>query len=560
MTCPRSLTARKRGDIMNTVQANISFPITGKRCFDMERVSVKRANCLYRVSTKKQVDNQKDDIPMQKKECHEFAEKNGWVIVNEYYEKGISGYKVSANCRDAVQDLKDAALNGEFDVLLVYMFDRLGRIDSETPFIVEWFAEQGIEVWSTQEGQQRFENQTDKLINYMRFWQANGESVKTSIRVKTVMKQLTEEGIYHGGVTPFGYRTVDTGRKNKKGHPVHDIEIDPKESMYVKMIFDKTVNDGYGSHRMAEYLNQLGIKTHNGSRFQCNTINRILNNRMYCGYFTSKDTVSPKIEKLVIVDENIFELAQKILKQRSNKNEEKHSIARTTKGQTLLSGNIYCGHCGSHLIASGYTDKHIRKDGTEMRKSGTRYVCYHRTRRLNDCDGQSVYLSERIDAAVEKAVLDYLEKVKDNPRDRALDIRYKNEIRQRKQIERELVKKKDELDKQLNELSLEIGRALVGKGRFSADVLSASIESTKAGILDVEQELRKCQYEIEEKKGVFDKLDFYYDQFVSWADEYMNADKERKKMIICQLIDEIKVSRGYVIEIKFNICYEQFFA
>ncbi len=91
----------------------------------MERVSVKRANCLYRVSTKKQVDNQKDDIPMQKKECHEFAEKNGWVIVNEYYEKGISGYKVSANCRDAVQDLKDAALNGEFDVLLVYMFDTI---------------------------------------------------------------------------------------------------------------------------------------------------------------------------------------------------------------------------------------------------------------------------------------------------------------------------------------------------------------------------------------------------------------------------------------------------
>lgn len=138
---------------MNVVQTDISFPTTGKRCFDMERVSVKRANCLYRVSTKKQVDNQKDDIPMQKKECHEFAEKNGWVIVNEYYEKGISGYKVSANCRDAVQDLKDAALNGEFDVLLVYMFDRLGRIDSETPFIVEWFAEQGIEVWSTQEGQ-----------------------------------------------------------------------------------------------------------------------------------------------------------------------------------------------------------------------------------------------------------------------------------------------------------------------------------------------------------------------------------------------------------------------
>lgn len=546
---------------MSVAQNSISFPkVRQNRCKDMERVSVKRVNCLYRVSTKKQVDNQKDDIPMQKKACHEFAERNSWVIVKEYYEKGISGYKVSAESRDAVQDLKDAALNGEFDVLLVYMFDRLGRIDSETPFIVEWFAEQGIEVWSTQEGQQRFESQTDKLINYMRFWQANGESVKTSIRVKTVMKQLTEEGIYHGGVTPFGYRTVDIGRKNKKGQPVRDLEIDPKESIYVKMIFDKTVNEGYGSYRMAEYLNQLGIKTHNGSDFRSSTVNRILKNKLYCGYFVSKDTMSPKQTKLTIIDENIFELAQNILKQRANKNDEKQNIAKTTKGQTLLSGNIYCGHCGSHLIAGGYTDKHIRRDGTQVCKSGIRYVCYHRTRRLNDCDGQSVYLSERVDDAVEKAVLEYLEKIKVNPRDRALDIRYKNEIKQRKQVERELVKKKDELDKQLTELSLEIGKALVGKGRFSADVLSASIESTKAEISETEKELKKCQHEIDEKKGVFDKLDFYYNRFVSWADEYINADRERKKMIICQLIDEIKVSRGYKIEIKFNICYEQFFA
>ena len=101
---------------------------------------MKRVNCLYRVSTKKQVDNLKNDIPMQKKACRAFAEQQGWIITNEYYEKGVSGFKVSAEERDAVQDLREVALQGEFDVLLVYMFDRIGRIDSETPFVVEWFA------------------------------------------------------------------------------------------------------------------------------------------------------------------------------------------------------------------------------------------------------------------------------------------------------------------------------------------------------------------------------------------------------------------------------------
>ena len=36
---------------------------------------MKRVNCLYRVSTKKQVDIVKDDIPMQRTACREFAER-----------------------------------------------------------------------------------------------------------------------------------------------------------------------------------------------------------------------------------------------------------------------------------------------------------------------------------------------------------------------------------------------------------------------------------------------------------------------------------------------------
>ena len=68
---------------------------------------------LYRVSTKKQLyaspDN-KDDIPMQRQACREFAERMGWIVGKEFEEKGISGSKVSAMKRDAIQDLKDAAL------------------------------------------------------------------------------------------------------------------------------------------------------------------------------------------------------------------------------------------------------------------------------------------------------------------------------------------------------------------------------------------------------------------------------------------------------------------
>ena len=108
---------------------------------------MKRVYCLYRVSTKKQVDKNENDIPMQKTACRDFAaSRPEWMILKEFSEKGISGYKVSADDRDAIQELKEAALNKEFDILLVFMFDRIGRIDDETPFVVEWFAKHGIEV------------------------------------------------------------------------------------------------------------------------------------------------------------------------------------------------------------------------------------------------------------------------------------------------------------------------------------------------------------------------------------------------------------------------------
>lgn len=520
---------------------------------------LKIAYCLYRVSTKKQVDKTVDDIPVQRKACHEFAERNGWVIGKEFCEKGVSGFKVSANDRDAVQDLREAAMNHEFDILLVFMFDRIGRIDSETPFVVEWFVNQGIEVWSVKEGQQKIESHTDKLINYMRYWQANGESLKTSMRVKTVMDQMTAEGIYRGGVTPFGYRTVEKGRLNKKGQPLKDLEPDPVESELVKTIFNKTVFEGYGSYRMAEYVNALGARTHNGSTFQCTTIIRILKNRVYCGYYVSGNVVSPKIDELVIIDENIFDMAQEILKQRAKKNDDKVHIARTTKGRTLLSGNLVCGHCGSRMMSTGYTDKYIRKDGTKGQTDGLRYMCYHRARKLNDCDGQSVYSARRIDEDVIELVEGYLERIKSHPKEKALEMRYRKELDQKKRLHEELIRNKENLEKRLKELSMEVGKSLTGESKFSVDVLSASIDSTRKEISSIEELLKQCETELNHKKDLLQKLDYYYQQFVSWAYEFKNATLESKKMIICYLIDEIRVSRGYKLEISFNVSYEQFF-
>ena len=58
-------------------------------------------------------------------------------------------------------------LPGEKEILFTF---KLGRKEDETPFVVQWFAQQGIEVWSTEEGQQKFDNHVEKENGLSDFW------------------------------------------------------------------------------------------------------------------------------------------------------------------------------------------------------------------------------------------------------------------------------------------------------------------------------------------------------------------------------------------------------
>lgn len=171
--------------------------------------------------------------------------------MDEISEKGVSRYKVSTNARDAIVEIKKRAITHQFDVLLVFMFDRLGRRDDETPFVVQWFVQQGIEVWSTREGEQRFDSHVDKLLNYIRFWQASGESEKTSIRVRTKHSQMVQDGEWRGGYVPYGYRLEYLGRTNKKNMAVRDLVIDKNEAEVIRTIYRLLIEEGYGTNRVA---------------------------------------------------------------------------------------------------------------------------------------------------------------------------------------------------------------------------------------------------------------------------------------------------------------------
>ena len=233
--------------------------------------------------------------------------ENGWIITKEFAEKGVSGYKVSAKDRDAILEIQKDAVQNKFDVLLVFMFDRIGRREDETPFVVEWFVKNGIEVWSTQEGQQKIENHVDKLMNYIRYWQASGESLKTSIRTKTRLGQIVQEGHFRGGTPSYGFQIVKKGRIGKKNKELYDIEINPAEAPAIRRMFDLADKYGFGGRRISSELKAEGIiNLRTGEPFHYSTIQNALKNIMNAGVLRSGETYSDVFPELQIVPMDQF--------------------------------------------------------------------------------------------------------------------------------------------------------------------------------------------------------------------------------------------------------------
>ena len=518
---------------------------------------MKRVCCLYRVSTKGQVD--KDDIPMQRQACTEFVKEQGWEIVSEVSEKGVSGYKVSSANRDAVLKIQADALLGKFDILLVFMFDRLGRRDDETPFVVEWFVKNGIEVWSTQEGQQKFDDHIDKLMNYIRYWQASGESLKISVRTKTRLAQLVKEGNFKGGTIPFGYDLVPSGRFNKKDHELMDIKVNDAETEVVRTIFSMTIIEGYGSHRLAVFLNKKGILTKRGNEWLPCSINNILKNRMYLGFLRCGDVTSDQIPGLQIIEDELFKSAQEVIQQRKTNFSEKRTVPLNTKSQSLLTGFIYCGHCGGRLVLTTNTRKRIDKAGNEKIDKRIKYACYNRTRKINSgCDGPSIYSMNKIDDEVSTILMNTFEKIKGLPEKETIHAKYDSQMKISQRRHTSSVCELNKAQAEIASLRCEVVKAIQGTSKFSPELINDLLETATGNEIQAEAELNLAKEELENKEAILSNTNLEFNKFLGWADVYQTASIEIKKMIVAKLIKRVNLKRDYEIDIEFNIGLEQY--
>lgn len=542
----------------------------------------KRVACLYRVSTERQVSSD-DDLPIQREACKEFIEQHSdWIFEKEYLEKGVSGFKVSIDKREKLQEIKSDVLAKKFEILLVFMFDRLGRREYEIPLLTEWFVEQGIEVWSVKEGQQRFDTHADGLMNFFRSWIANEESRKTSMRVDNARKQFTKLGLYTGGKVPYGYQLMETGEVSKKGVPVKFPIIHEPEAEVVRLMFTLAVRNGYGIHRIAKYLNERGIPSKTGGQWAACTIAYLFRNPMYKGYITYGRTTakgssknqkrttpdnwvySDPIPELAIISEDIWnevqERKQEVVEEQ--KQQEQANLAIKDKhirrGQLLLIGFIYCGYCGKRMV-TGYTNyRWTTEDGEKHRTWEAVYKCGGKTSGQLGCTLRVSNYPKVVEGLVLEEIYKYFDKLATVDLSTEIEkLKKKNtseDMKKQKEFETEAKKIQNDIQK----LKGEVLKSLCGESSFSPELISSLLKEKEDQLSSIKSQLEQLTLELEKKQLELSDYENLQQLIPVWKDEFAKADRDTQKVLLSKIIERVVVFNDK-IQVRLKVGIEDFF-
>ena len=298
-----------------------------------------------RVSTDKS--DQLNSLEAQKKFFTEYTEKNGHNLVRLYADEGISGTKIK-NRKEFLRLMRDAQ-HGLFDMVVVKDISRFARNTVDLLQSIRTLKALGIETTfltanMTVLGQSEFVLTIFGAL-------AQEESANTSKRVKFGKKMNAEKGRVPNIV--YGY--------DKTIGDYFNLAINEGEARIVKQIYDWYLNEGYGAAKIANMLNERGLKTKRNCSFSQNAVCRILTNELYTGkIINGKQEVTDfltgtRAEKdesewfvtdrpdLRIIEPEQFDRAKEILHGRHDTFRIKHE---RQSNKYLFSTLIKCKECG----------------------------------------------------------------------------------------------------------------------------------------------------------------------------------------------------------------------
>jgi site-specific DNA recombinase len=356
---------------------------------------------------------QEKSLEDQRSEIERYAAANGYRILRWYQDDGISGDATER--RDGFLAFHKAACNGrDFDLVLVWDQDRFGRFDSmEAGYWIHPLRKAGVRLVSVTEGPINWDDFTGRVMYSLK--QEGKHQFLRDLSRNVARGQISnaQRGFLCGQAAPYGYdrmivdeagehkQRVRNGEKFSKPRGWRTTLVlsdDPVKVSTVRLLFQDYAEKDVGMRTLADQLNARGVPGPSGGPWYSASIKAILENRNYTGTFTwakrregkyhsvaagsirerdrAEVTLSSAGKPLAvdnqreawivvenaheaIISTDLFERVQAKITDRK-RSKPGQGYRTHTKGNDdayLLSGLVYCAHCGCKMHGSTIMSK-----------------------------------------------------------------------------------------------------------------------------------------------------------------------------------------------------------
>lgn len=310
--------------------------------------------CLYlRFSSERQ---KEQSIEGQLRDCISYCKKKNYRIVAIYVDRATTARK-NVEKRIHFQEMITASVHHTWSLVIVWKLDRFARNREDSAVFKMRLKRNGVQVESATEGISR--NPEGIILEAVLEGIAEYYSADLSQKITRGMRESALKCQCVGGHIPMGYKVKD-----------HKLVIDPSTAHIVQEAFERYAN-GETVAEICRIFNAKGYRTTKGAEFNRNSFKSIFRNKRYIGIYTYKDI---EVEGGIpaIIDKDLFEAVRRRLSA---------NAAAPARGKAkvdyLLSGKLFCGHCGSSMDGESGTGQ----NGIVHNY----YACYTRKRK-HSCD------------------------------------------------------------------------------------------------------------------------------------------------------------------------------
>ena len=279
--------------------------------------------------------NQREaSLEQQIAECRQYAERNGYKIIDIYQDAAVSG---RTDDRPAFKRMMHDAKKELFDFIIAWKSNRIGRNMTQAMVNMAKLAEYGVDCLYVEEDFDNTASGRFALRNMMNVNEFYSEAMAEDVR--RGMMDNAKKCMVNGRI-PYGY---------KKG-PDGKYAIDEERAAIVRQIFDR-LRSGWTIADVRDDLNNRGIMTSIGKPWSIQSFWKLLSYEQYIGVYKFADI---RIEGGVpaIVDRETWEEVQKIL---SNKDRPRGHKRNDT--EYFLVGKAFCGLCGAPMTGISGTSR-----------------------------------------------------------------------------------------------------------------------------------------------------------------------------------------------------------